>query len=95
MRLIRAHFAVSQPLFNCSILIPGIVARQGLLWRSSGILEDLVLALEDGDCLEGKLVRVLVAGLVWDALLVLDMLVSLIDIDMSCGQTLFKCYIIN
>ena len=95
MRLIRAHFAVSQPLLNCSILIPGIIACQGLLRRCTGILEDLVLALEDGDCLKGKLVRVLIAGLVWDALLILDMLVSLVDIDMSCGQTLFKCYIIN
>ena len=76
-------------------MIPGVIARQGLLGRGTGVLEDLVLALEDGDSLKGKLVRVLVAGLVRDALLVLDMLVSLVDIDMSCGQTLFKCYIIN
>ena len=95
MRLIRAHFAISEPLFNGTVLIPGVIARQGLLGRGTGVLEDLVLALEDGDCLKGKLVRVLIAGLVWDALLILDMLVSLVDIDMSCGQTLFKCYIIN
>ena len=90
MRLVRAHFAVTQPLLDGAVLIPGVVTGQSLLGWRAGILEDLVFALEDGNGLEGQLVRVLIAGLVRELLLIFDVLMSLVDIYMSGGQSLFK-----
>ena len=90
MRLIWAHFAVFEPLLNCAVLIPRIIACQGLLrWRVH-VLEDLVLALEDGDGLNGELVGVLGAGLLADVPLILYVLVGLVDINMSSRKSLFK-----
>ena len=72
MRLVWTHFAVLEPLFNCAVLIPGIVASQGLFRRRVHVLEDLVLAIEDGDGLGGNLVGVLLACLLANLLFVLD-----------------------
>jgi len=63
MRLVRAHFTVSEPLFDCSILIPGIVACERLLGWRHGVLEDIVFAVQDGLRLDGLLVWVGVLSL--------------------------------
>ena len=55
-------------------------------------MEDVILAVEDGLGLDGGLVRVGILGflgLVLGTLLVLDVLVSLVDIYMSGWQSLF------
>ena len=52
MRLIWAHITVAKPLFDGSVLVPGVVARQGLLRWCQRVLEDVVLAVKDGSCLD-------------------------------------------
>jgi len=59
VRFIGAHLTVLKPLFDGTVLIPGIIACQGLLGWRVDILEDFVLAVEDGDGLNGLLIRVL------------------------------------
>ena len=90
MRFIGAHLTVLKPLFDGTVLIPGIIACQGLFGWRVDILEDFVLAVEDGDGLNGLLIRVLRAGLLADFLLVLYVLMCLVDINMSSGKSLFK-----
>ena len=58
MWLIRAYSAVLQPFFNGSVLVPGVVARQSLNWEHIGIVENFVLAVEDGESLSGSLILV-------------------------------------
>lgn len=90
VRLIRTHLTVLKPLFNCAVLIPSIVAGEGLLRRRVHVLEDLILALKDGDGLNSQLVGVLSANFLADLLLVLDVLMCLVDINMSSRKSLFK-----
>ena len=92
MRLFRAHVAVSEPFFDGSVLIPSVIARQGLLRRCHRVLEDVILAVQDGLGLDGGLVWVGILGflgLELLTLLVLDVLVSCVDIYMSGWQSLF------
>ena len=90
MRLVRTHLAVLEPLLDCAVLIPSIVAGEGLLRRRVHVLEDLILALKDGDGLNSQLVGVLSTNLLADLLLVLDVLMCLVDINMSSRKSLFK-----
>ena len=92
MGLIRAHIAVAEPFFDGSVLIPRVISCQGLLRRSHWVLEDLILAVQDGLGLDRGLVRVGVLGflgLELGTLLVLDVLVSRVNIYMSGWQSLF------
>ena len=83
--LIWAHLAIADPLFDCSVLVPGIVPGQRLLRRGHRVLEDVILAVEDGACLNGGLVWVGVLGFfIAKFLLIFHMFVSRVDIHMSC-----------
>ena len=89
MRLIWAHLTVTEPLFDSAILVPGVIAGEGLLGWSGGVLEDIVLAVQDGLGLDRLLVRVGVLGLLSaELLLVFDVLVGVVDINMSGRQSL-------
>ena len=91
MWLIRAYSAVLQPFFNGSVLVPGVIARQSLDWEHIGIVENFILAVEDGESLSGSLVLV-------DHLVIVrqecgffdDMLVLLYDVCVASWQTLVK-----
>ena len=86
MRLVWAHLTVAEPFFDGSVLIPRVISCQGLLRRSHWVLEDLILAVQDGLGLDGGLVRVGILGLLGlelRTLLVFDVLVSCVDIYMS------------
>ena len=91
MWLIRTYSAVLQPFFNGSVLVPGVIARQSLDREHVGIVENFILAVEDGESLSGSLVLV-------DHLVIVrqeggffdDMLVLLYDVCVASWQTLVK-----
>ncbi len=72
-------------MFDRSVLIPGVVPCQSLLRRGKRILEDLVLLLKDGTGLDGGLVRVVIFSVLASEFgFIFDVLMSFIDIYMSC-----------
>ena len=91
MRLVWTDSAILQPFFNCSVLVPGVIARQSLDREHVGIVENFILAVEDGESLSGGLVLV-------DHLVIVrqeggffdDMLVLLYDVCVASWQTLVK-----
>ena len=90
MWLIRTHLTVLKPLLNCAVLIPCIVAGEGLLRRRIHVLEDLVLAIKNSDGLDSELVGILLTGLLTNLLFVMDFLMCLIDTNMSGRKSLFE-----
>ena len=89
MWLIRAYSAVLKPLFNGSVLVPGVIARQSFDWEHIGVVENFILAVEDGESLSGSLVLVnhlVIVG--QEGGLFDDMLVLLYDICVASWQTL-------
>ena len=84
MGLIRPHLTVVEPLLDSAVLVPGVVARQGLLGRRHRVLEDVVLAIQDGLGLNAGLVWVDVFVVVGaDFLLILNVLMRGVHICMA------------
>ena len=58
MRLVWTDSAILQPFFNCSVLVPGVIARQSFDWEHVGIVENFILAVKDGESFSCSLVLV-------------------------------------
>ena len=87
--LVGAHFTVTEPVLNGPIRAPSVITGERLFrWRIR-ILEDLVFAIEDGTSFDGGLVRVNVfLFFTTKLLLVFDVLMGLVDINVSSRQSL-------
>jgi len=87
--LVGAHLTVTEPVLNGPIRVPSVITRERLFrWRIR-ILEDLVFAIEDGTSFDGGLVRVNVfLFFTTKLLLVFDVLMGLVDINVSSRQSL-------
>lgn len=87
--LVWTHFAVTEPFFNGSVRVPSVIPGESLFGWRHRILENLVFTIEDGTSFDGGLVRVNVF-LFFTAklLLIFDVLMCLVNINMSSRQSL-------
>mmetsp|Transcript_20668 Transcript_20668/g.31558 ORF Transcript_20668/g.31558 Transcript_20668/m.31558 type:complete len:224 (+) Transcript_20668:7277-7948(+) len=89
MGLANAGLAVVEPLFDGLVLVPGVVTGEDLDSGHGGLVEDLVLLLEECDGLLGGLVLVDSGlSLVEEGGLFLDLLMLFNNVRVASGQTL-------
>lgn len=89
VELTRVLAAVLEPLFDGAVLVPGVVAGQGLDGRHVGVVEDFVLLVQDGESLLGLLVLVeQVLGLGEEGGFFYDELVLLDHVGVARGEAL-------
>ena len=80
---------MTEPVLNGPIRAPSVITGERLFRWGIRILEDLVFAIEDGTSFDGGLVRVNVfLFFTTKLLLVFDVLMGLVDINMSSWQSL-------
>lgn len=80
---------MTEPFFNGSVRVPSVITGESLFGWRHRILENLVFTIEDGTSFDGGLVRVNVF-LFFTAklLLIFDVLMCLVNINMSSRQSL-------